>query len=224
MLNNIGIFDDDVKRSHIDIDLLKKELIDEDKEIEEEFWDWGNHVLRDLNEPGCEHPFAVDHNDEINTEFKKIHRYSRLERFKFILHQLLGISGLVPKNIILLVKKNIGRFVSKSQLWNNVRTVLKYHGHRKYYNRIPQIILRISINLKPSGVHEIWRIYDSFERLNEVFNNTRHELNRKYFPNIRFVALKLMEKHGIKYPYKIPLLRTSRKRKQLEILFTSLQQ
>jgi hypothetical protein len=39
---------------------------------------------------------------------------------------------------------------------------------------------------------------------------------RKYFPNLRFVALKLIEKYGGKFNLKIPFIRTRRKFKILE--------
>lgn len=46
--------------------------------------------------------------------------------------------------------------------------------------------------------------------------------DRKYFPNLRFVALKLLIKHGAVFDYDVPLLKTRRKLKVLEEAYSSL--
>ncbi len=71
-----------------------------DCEKEYEYWDWGNHVLRDINEPGCQHPFALDYEDEVWVGQFKIHRYSRKDRFRFTVFQLLGLNGHVRSEAI----------------------------------------------------------------------------------------------------------------------------
>ena len=43
----------------------------------------------------------------------------------------------------------------------------------------------------------------------------RKKWGRKYFPSIRFVALELMEMHGVEFAYTVPKARTYRKRKVL---------
>ena len=41
-------------------------------------------------------------------------------------------------------------------------------------------------------------------------------LNRVYFPSLRFIAFKLLQLHGIEFKYKIPFVRTPRKLKAME--------
>ena len=188
---------------------------------EYEYWDWGDHVLQN-NEPGTLHPFAVEYQHHEELKLHKIHRYSRTDRFKFTLFQLLGSSGYVPHEIKLLVKKQLGRKTRKSKIWNQVRAILKKQGLRRYYNRIPQII-RFVAKLNPKGIDKefvIDNILNDFKCLHYKWNHGLGEsLNRKYFPNLRFIALKLMNKHGITFPYNIPLVRTLRKKKYLNTLY-----
>lgn len=47
------------------------------------------------------------------------------------------------------------------------------------------------------------------------YDKWKAKWNRKYFPNLRYVALTLMEMHGYEYAYFVPKARTGRKRKVL---------
>jgi len=44
-------------------------------------------------------------------------------------------------------------------------------------------------------------------------------LGVKYFPDLRYVALRLMQLHGIEIPYEIPLLNTRRILKKSAVKF-----
>jgi hypothetical protein len=45
---------------------------------------------------------------------------------------------------------------------------------------------------------------------------------RKYFPNLRYVALRLLVDHGAVFEYDVPLLKTKRKLKGMEEIYLSL--
>lgn len=45
---------------------------------------------------------------------------------------------------------------------------------------------------------------------------------RAYFPNLRYVALKLFEKEGMEFQYRVPMLQTRRKIVQLNNMWSSL--
>ena len=189
-----------------------------------EYWDWGSHVLQNLNEPGCEHPFAIEYNDEKNIFWRKIHRYSRKERFKFTLYQLLGVSGDVPLNVVSLVKHKVGRYSTKKKLWNTIRQILKESNNRRYYNRIPTIIQMISSKLKPIGITQspdvLKLILQRFNEMDSKFNKIlKKKWDRSYFLNLRYVALRLIDEFKISFPYKIPIIRTLRKKQYLNNLY-----
>ena len=73
-----------------------------------------------------------------------------------------------------------------------------------YYNRIGQIIwkmVRLKIDfVKKDRVLEM--IVDEF-RLMQFTHETR-----KYFPNLRYVALRLLVDHGAVFEYDVPLLKS----------------
>lgn len=207
LLESIGIYDHDIP-----VDVVPEEL---PEEYFEEYWSDKDALNSD---------FHLDYDQEVDYHMncKKLHRYSRKARFKFILFQLLGMSGTTPREVVRTVRRSLGKVVKTSRIWNRTRAILKKHRLRKYYNRIPQIIKLVS-QKKPVGITsvKIQAILDDFFNLDYQFNNKlRGEWDRKYFPNLRFIALKLISKYDIHYPYHVPLIRTSRKKKYLENLFS----
>jgi hypothetical protein len=67
------------------------------------------------------------------------------------------------------------------------------------------------------------RVMDDFERLEMAFARIKTRLRRTYFPNLRFVALKLMDKYDIPYLHHyIPKTRTSKKNMELTVLYNEL--
>ncbi len=167
--------------------------------------------------------FAMDYDQELsyNQNAKKKHRYSRKDRFRFTLYQLVGNSGDVPHQVSTFVRRKLGSRIRRNKIWNRVRSILKNEGLRRYYNRIPQIISTIT-GLKPTGdsyfcLHQCLADFDRFDY--QFDSSLRQKWKRAYFPNLRFVALKLLDKYGVKYPYTVPFVRTARKRKYLNKLW-----
>jgi hypothetical protein len=182
---------------------------EEYEEFEEEYWECPEFHL----------DYEQEQHNSMN--FKKKHRYSRKDRFRLTLYQLLGMSGEVPPWVIKIIKTELGQRVKKQRIWNEIRFILKKHKLRRYYNRIPSLIKNIS-GLKPMEINseKVSKILDSFFLFDYHFNQSLcKEWGRKYFPNLRFIALKLVGEVGIKYPYHVPLIRTCRKKKYLEHLF-----
>ena len=70
------------------------------------------------------------------------------------------------------------------------------------------------------NVHEA--IIADFKYLQHVFETSkkREAWSRKYFPSLKFIAVKLLEKHGIKCNFDIPFIRTKRKQKALDIVWS----
>ncbi len=133
----------------------------------------------------------------------KVHRYSRIDRFKFTVLQLLGFNGAVPKKVIETVQLEIGKYVkSNSKIWNTIRKILKENGYRKYYNRIPKII-SIVAGFQIEGVSKanMDSLFKKFQKMSFDFNNElRQKWNRSYFPNLRYIALRMISEIGITYP------------------------
>ncbi len=165
--------------------------------------------------------FALEYADEVKAKQQRIHRYSRVARFKFTLYQLLGMSGDVDNSIILIVMGDPRLQTSPPKIWNSVRSILKSHKLRKYYNRIPYIIRRVA-GLKITGItgRKLTAIMAQFLKISWQFDNgKRKDWNLSYFLNMRFVAVCLMKRFDIIYPYAVPSARTARKRRYLTLLF-----
>ena len=147
---------------------------------------------------------------------RPIHRYNRRQRFETTLQHLLGEKGKVPDHIITIIKHHL---VPHKDVWNQIRAMLKHFRLRIYYNRIPYIIEKClatkSVSWSKSNEQYRAMMHD-FDKICFLFDQHKHLFHRKYFPNMRFIALKLMQLHGVQLHYHIPLTRTIRKRKDLE--------
>jgi len=150
---------------------------------------------------------------------RPIHRYSRVKRFESTLFQLIGERGDVDLEVVLTIKQ-IGFNPDPRYVWESIRKILKRKRLRKYYNRIPSIIemlglpYRLQVSKPLEVVNDFKSIHYAFERLAPP--------DRKYFPNIRFICLKMLERHGASFGFRIPLIRTPRKLKPLQDLWMDL--
>ncbi|MEG3883803.1 hypothetical protein QT971_06285 [Microcoleus sp. herbarium19] len=161
--------------------------------------------------------FATDYKLEQSYYKRPIHRYNRKQRFKNVIGQLMGDRGKVPDNIVSIV----GFYLQPGDRWNEVRRVLKSFQWRIYYNRIPYIIQQLTKMNSTNKIHidQYTNVMEDFDHFCFLFEKHKSELGRKYFPNMRFIALKLIEKNGIQLNYPIPVTRTVRKQKELDSLW-----
>jgi len=179
--------------------------------------------------------YVLDYEQECRLRSIKrrpVHRYCRVTRFAFVLGQLLGLAGKVPDIVKHVCRVPFDRLgdVDPSKVWNIVRRQLKDMRMQLYYNRIPAILAHPPIRAHlpwytPPRVHDGHRrVMRDFQLLHRAFDEIRPYLKRSYFPNMRYVALRLMERHDLLPPYAIPFARTARKRRSLGLLFDVLQE
>jgi hypothetical protein len=164
---------------------------------------------------------AIDYPFELSRQWKSIHRYDRVARFKFTLLNLLGERTNIPVQVLNLVKAYLQ---NSKNLWNDTRRILKHYKLRKYYNQIPAILLQVGYERVFPMIHKskIDAIINDFKMLVCRYDQIKHTLNRNYFPNLRYIALKLLEYHSIQPFLKIPFIRTKRKCKILETIWDCL--
>lgn len=170
-----------------------------------------NYIVSSTYEDEC--PFVLDWNGEQERRgaLRPIHRYSRCERFASIVFQLLGERGSVPEEVLETLKY-WGFDQEKEKIWNSIRFVLKQYNWARYYNRIPTILGRLGFRLCKFKYEKIQRVLDRFKRMSYKFDEIKGNLApRAYFPNLRYVALRMMEEEGIEFNYLIPKIRTKRK-------------
>ena len=185
---------------------------------------WGVFYYTVIETRESAHPQIIDFalTSDRRGSLRPIHRYSRLERFESVLYQLIGARGKVPKRIINYINL-VGYNKSPELLWESIRRILKEKGWRLYYNRIPTILQLLgeskTINFQDQALL-ISEIVNDFRKLSASFD--RRPGTRKYFPNLRFIALKLLEAHGAVFEYMIPFIRTPRKIATMESVWREL--
>lgn len=201
LLNEIGIHDPSLLSSHSENRIRGESYLQNDRDLEQ--------------------PFVSDYQMETTYVLKKIHRYSRKDRFRFLLYQLLNVSGTIPKWVQRLVANELKLVkVSKSKVWNQIRTILKRNRLRRYYNMIPNLIAYACKLRVIAPYPAIVKCLNDFYQMDLQFDTVlRSQWNRSYFPNLRFIALKLCQANGIEFPYSVPLIRTTRKKGYLNLIF-----
>ena len=200
--------------------------------------------------------YEMTYNDEMQYNLKPKHRYCLRERFRFILNQLCGHSGVIPDKILdklrinhtkrkrhnaysrfvlkVMTRKNIAENnetkyedalnlnnIPREEIWEYMHEILKKHKLAKYYNRIPAILGMAGYDrgtcTVPKDAYELI-LYD-FDRLAKVFNEIKDDVGRKYFPSLRYVALKLMDRHSVKTDWPITGMRTMHKKNALDKIY-----
>lgn len=180
---------------------------------------------------------GTDYEDEIIPgQKKKAHLYNRTTRFRYCLTQLLTQSGDVPSHVMVQVCDAFGveyeleEWVSRyhcclkqkitvlskldydpDTVWGLMRKFLKGLKLGLYYNRIPTILCTLGVPGTKCTLDQYNGIMEDFKLLNDGFDKSKHYLNITYFPDLRYVALRLMNKHGVIPKYHIPWLNTKRK-------------
>lgn len=145
---------------------------------------------------------------EAKSRVRPIHRYNRFERFKNTLQELLGVRGTVPQSVLDLIPDQCD--------WEIIRKILKSNQLTRYYNQIPHIIF-VKTGVQPVSFENrhlsFNAILEKFMEMTWKFDTLglRKKYSRKYFPNLRFVALTLIEEFGGKFNITIPFIRTQRK-------------
>lgn len=157
--------------------------------------------------------YVTDYKMGEDRKLRPIHRYNRKDRFVFILCQLLGLRGFVPDEIV--------EECRGCRSWEEIRKVLKSLKKSKYYNRIPFIMKRLGLPQPVSLdiTNDMFRmIVDDF--LTIQFKIDTMNTGRKYFPSLRYIAIKLIESYGGEC--NVEFIRTKRKFVSLNTLWAKI--
>lgn len=118
------------------------------------------------------------------------------------------------QNIYDVIEVEIDR--DKTRVWNSCRAILKEYGWSRHYDNIPYILQKIGYEyrIEYEGCN-VADIIEDFKTIVYKFKEGGLE-RRKYLINYRYIALKLMERHGVVFGYYIPKLQTIRKLPEFE--------
>lgn len=190
---------------------------------------WGVYNYLVISSLNYEKPCMTDWKYEqyMFGTLRPIHRYSRLKRFQSTLYQLLGflflIKGLrgdVSAKVVKDISKS-GYNKDPSHIWDSIRFYLKKNGLRKYYNRISTIIAMLGLPFRikfPDCNEFLLRMSNNFLKISSQFDSL--SVKRKYFINIRYIVIKMLLKENVKFEFEIPLVRTKRKLRPLDNIWS----
>jgi hypothetical protein len=147
-----------------------------------------------------------------------IHRYSRVERFEAVLHHLCG-GGKVPEWVVTEILERVDDW-NPVTIWISIQKVLTLLGERKYFNRVPRILEMMGYGRILDGILPCGRIMEKFVAMSERFDTLCWE--RKYFPSLRYVALRLLDEEGVEFGVTVPWLKTKAKMKPLDDVYKRL--
>ncbi len=169
--------------------------------------------------------FNYDNNDLINcTKKRPIHRYDRFSRFRTTVLNLLGktkFKSEISKYKIDMLFEQIPNWIqnncSPCLAWSVYKQYLKKEKLRIFYNRIPKLYM-IGIQQRnckeKTFIPDLKNLFKDYVKFEKEFFNL--DTKRKYFPNMRHLAIRLFEKNGINPPIEIPKMKTLSKRNQID--------
>ena len=179
-----------------------------------------------LDDPTESCPYVMDYAMERERSGRPIHRYSQTKRFEALVRKFMGgrckfgAKDCLREDILFVVDMECSR--EPELIWNSIRKILKRNGWSRYYDNISSIIEMLGYDKKIVYPKEILEnIYDDFRTLTYLYS--KMALDRKYMINFRFVALKLMERHGVVFEYLIPKLQTKSKVEEFELIWAVLE-
>lgn len=188
---------------------------------------WGVEEYQIIETRETSAPMVTDYDMEQSRvgALRPIHFYNRVERFESILFQLIACRGKVPDDVIAHIVQN-GFDRNPDHVWDSIRAILKKNQWSRYYNRIPTILQMLGFHRKINYGDQnafVLNIVNEFKKVNAAFEQLKPRLQRKYFPNLRYIAFKLLQQEGAMFEYRIPFLRTPSKEKLLDDLWELLQ-
>lgn len=169
-------------------------------------------------------PMTIEFCNKEHMGSRPVHHYSRIERFKATLYHLTGLSGKVPEEIFELVERNLDDYDPES-IWTSIQGILSRYKYGRYFNRIGYILVELGLESIIEHPEKKWINLDAvevhFERMSIKFD-VGGGWGRKYFPPLRYVALRLLHYEGFKFNYRVPAVKTDCKVDSLNEIFNIL--
>lgn len=108
-------------------------------------------------------------------------------------------------------------------VWTRIQKELSKIGERKYFNRISRIMESMGMESLVIGKARCGDVLERFVEISRKFDEMKWE-GRKYFPCLRYVALRLLKDYGTEFSVRVPLVKTAYKVKVLDDVYKRLMQ
>lgn len=167
------------------------------------------------------HPFALNYEDEwyYRSNHRPKHRYSRPYRIRWTLSHLVGLAGKNPEPVLARLRAELPgpELLQSRSVHEWVRHRLKRWGHKELYLSVPYLVAELGGPRWHANTRQVAGVYADALKLHTTFDALRKQgrLGRQRFPKLQYVLLKLLDRHGVLAPYRVPWARTSIKRRQL---------
>lgn len=182
-----------------------------------------NYFVIECADIAC--PLTLEYHEEVRlkTEGVTRHRYIRYMRFKYTIDRLCGNSRvIIPSDIVQLLEDELFfDEVSPENVWELLRAALKKHGLKRFYDRIPCLITYLGYPWKIHMTSPVMnKILRDFQEMSDTFNELQRGgiIEYQHFPNLRYIALKLMEKYQVEIDFYIPFVRVKKVYEKLELI------
>lgn len=152
-----------------------------------------------------------------NRSTRPVHHYNRMDRFNSSMTNLLGY-GNVPEHVTEIVLEELV-IHEKEDIWESIEVILKKHKLQKYVDRIPTILRILGYEFMTTPVSTS-KVESTFQMMSEKFD--LKQTDRKYFPKMRYVCLRLLIEQGAFFGYNIPLIKTNCKIKPISDVYNIL--
>lgn len=191
---------------------------------------YGYDTYEVVEDEAAAHPLAMEWKDEryYAANGRPIHRYDRPYRIRWTLSHVLGHVGKQPKAVMQWLRDELrgSEHVMTSRAAHEwVRSKLKSRRLRTLYMSTPFLVRQLGGPRWKVTTRQWQRVEEEALYLHRLFENLKRSglCPRQRFPKIQYVLLRLLDRHGILAPYRIPWARTTIKRRQLAHFLTSLE-
>jgi hypothetical protein len=175
-----------------------------------------------VEDEAAAHPLALEWEDEqyYAGNHRPVHRYDRPYRIRWSLSHVVGHVGRVPKKVMQWLRDELKKsqhVITTRAAHEWVRSRLKQKGLRDLYLSTPFIVRQLGGPRWRVTTQQWQRVDEEAIYLHHLFETLKRSglCVRQRFPKIQYVLLRLLDRHGVLAPYRVPWARTSIKRRQL---------
>lgn len=130
-------------------------------------------------------------------------------RQRYILRKMTGRMNETCKRVEYENGLDI-KHIPRDQIWDHLKAILKEAKLPKYYNRIPAILGMANYNKGECKID--YQTYNNiladFKKMHLIFPKVKGKFLRSYFPSMRYMAHRLMIKHGVTTDLKVTTMKT----------------
>lgn len=190
----------------------------------EEYGYQGRYQVIDDDQP----QYATEYQQENEVQPpKRKHLYCRFTRFRLLVNRLLGIGPARSRQYYDCLEKLTEHPDFESaplgDIWRISHKILSKARLSKYYTFIPTFAQESNtVDISIIDKELVQRVLCNFMKMHLAYGYNGGISGRKYFPNLRYIAVRLLQNEGYSNPLGISGIKTKSRRERLEQDFREL--